>query len=142
MRATIVLLLLATTAAADDAAQVKLSRVSSQDQTSLTAKQVSAKIASSYIGGMRRCYELLLAKTPDAGGAATVKITVGPVGKLAKPAASSFDGTLTRCLKARVASWRFPIPLKYAEPTSARFTIVLEMKPPPPPPPPPPDLAP
>ena len=130
------LLFVATVASADDVAQVKLARVASKDETSLTTKQVSAKIASAYLAGVRRCYEALLATTPEAAGAATMQITVGPVGKLAKHAASSFDVTLTRCLRARVKSWRFPIPLKYAEPTSARFTVVLEMKPPPPPPPP------
>lgn len=142
MKLAAVTLLVATAALADDTAQVKLTRVTTKTVTSLTTKQVSAKIASAYLGGVRRCYEQLLVNSPDAGGAAIVQLTVGPVGKLAAHAVTSFDRELTRCLKPRVGAWRFPIPLKFAEPTSANFTVGFEMKPPPPPPPPPPAPAP
>lgn len=109
--------------------EVKITRVTTRDQTSLAATTVRAKIARAYLAGLRRCYEQVLATTPDASGAATVTFTVNAVGKVSAPAVRSFERGLSRCLRARAAAWRFPIPLKYAEPTTARFTVALQLAP-------------
>ena len=98
--------------------------------SSLKPRTVAHRISVVYGAQLERCYKLVLARKPDARGMLNIDITIDAVGRVGKPALRSFDAGLTRCAGKLVGAWRFPIPQsEYAEPRTARFTIVLALTP-------------
>lgn len=100
------------------------------DPSTLKAADVGAKIASAYLGGVRRCYLAVLAKQPRARGELSLVFTVNAVGKTTMITVKGFDDGVASCVAKLVNDWRFPIPQStYAEPRNARFTIGLGFAP-------------
>lgn len=67
---------------------------------------------------VRRCYDELLLRKPDASGAAAVSLTVSPKGRVAKVAFRQLafgDEPFAACLTKELKSWRFPRPQSGAE---------------------------
>ncbi len=106
---------------------VHIAKVVAHNQTSLGKAEVTRKIEAAYLAGIRRCYLRVLATSPDAAGGATIAFTVSAVGRATTPKVNSFDRALTKCVAGLVGSWRFPIPMKFADPTTAKFTVALEL---------------
>jgi hypothetical protein len=110
---------------------VSVASKAAHDKSSLSAVAVAAKLTSSYLPGIRRCYEELLRKRPAARGALVLDFTVNAVGRLDDPSVKTADDTLAGCVRGVMTSWRFPIPQsEYSEPRTARFTIDLRLAPP------------
>jgi hypothetical protein len=100
------------------------------DPSTLKAPAVAGKIASTYLGAVRRCYVAALAKQPRAKGELSLVFTVNAVGKTTMITVKGFDDGVAGCVAKLVNDWRFPIPQStYAEPRNARFTIGLGFAP-------------
>ena len=110
---------------------VSISSKRAHDPSTLKAEDVAAKAASSYLGGVRRCYQAVLARRPTTRGALTLDFTVDSVGKTtAISVEGGGDDGIAGCVAKLVADWRFPIPQStYAEPRNARFTLGLALTP-------------
>ena len=112
-------------------AVVRVASKTAHDKSSLSAATVAARLSSSYLPAIRRCYEERLRDKPAAGGSLVLEFTVNAVGKLTDPTATIADDTLAGCVRSTMTSWRFPIPQsEYSEPRNARFTIGLRLAPP------------
>lgn len=110
--------------------RVSIASKQAHDPSTLTARHVAAKVASAYLGGVRRCYQAVRASRPTARGALTLDFTVNAVGKTTAIAVKGFNDGLAGCVAKQVADWRFPIPQStYAEPRNARFTLGLALSP-------------
>jgi hypothetical protein len=111
-------------------AVIRVASKTAHDKSSLSAAAVAAKLTSTYMPSIRRCYEALLREKPAARGALVLDFTVNAVGTLTDPAARTAEDTLAACVHGAMASWRFPIPQSaYSEPRNARFTIDLRLAP-------------
>ena len=112
------------------AGRVSISSKQAHDPSTLKAGDVAAKLAAAYLGGVRRCYQVALARRPGTRGTLTLAFTVNAVGKTTAISAKGFDDEIAGCVAKQAAGWRFPIPQStYAEPRNARFTIVLALAP-------------
>ena len=112
------------------AERVTISKTQTHDPSTLKPAQVTAKISSSYLSAVRRCYQTTLAKRPGARGALTLDFTVNAVGKVEGVSVTGFDTGLAACVQTAVTAWRFPIPMSaYAEPRAARFSVGLALTP-------------
>jgi hypothetical protein len=110
--------------------RVSIASKQAHDPSTLTARHVAAKVASAYLGGVRRCYQAVRASRPTARGALTLDFTVNAVGKTTAIAVKGFDDGIAGCVAKQVADWRFPIPQStYTEPRNARFTLGLALSP-------------
>lgn len=110
--------------------RVSISSKQAHDPSTLKADDLAAKIASSYLGGVRRCYQAVLAKRPTTRGALTLDFTVNAVGKTTAISVKGVNDGLAGCVATQIAGWRFPIPQStYAEPRDARFTLGLALAP-------------
>jgi hypothetical protein len=110
--------------------RVSISSKQAHDPSTLTARDVAARVASAYLGGVRRCYQAVRASRPTARGALALDFTVNAVGKTWAIAVKGFDDGIAGCVAKQVADWRFPIPQStYAEPRNARFTLGLALSP-------------
>jgi len=110
---------------------VSISSKHAHDPSTLKAEDVAAKAASSYLGGVRRCYQAVLTRRPTTRGTLTLDFTVSSVGKTtAISVEGGGDDGIAGCVAKLVAGWRFPIPQStYAEPRNARFTLGLALSP-------------
>jgi hypothetical protein len=112
-------------------ATVKVASKKAHDKSSLSAAAVAAKVTSSYLPGIRRCYEELLREKPAARGSLVLDFTVNAVGTLTEPTAKTVEESLAACARGAMTKWRFPIPQsEYSEPRNARFTIDVRFAPP------------
>jgi hypothetical protein len=98
--------------------------------TTLTPGVVLEKIRSTYMGGMKRCYSVLLKNRATVRGKVTILFTVNAVGKVQERDARGFEDRVDACLEAQIADWRFPVPRDSAgTPTQATFALPLELQP-------------
>jgi hypothetical protein len=73
----------------------------------LTVDGMLAKIQSSYMSRMRRCYNKGLTANPTLAGKVTVMFTVSPYGRV-RGAATGIAPKVDACLTSAIADWRFP----------------------------------
>ena len=73
----------------------------------LTVDSMLAKIQSSYMSRLRRCYNRGLASDPSLSGKVTVMFTVNPYGRV-RGAATGIAPKVDACLTSALSSWRFP----------------------------------
>jgi hypothetical protein len=100
------------------------------DKTTLTADIVAAKIRSSYLGGVTRCYRARLAKTPAAKATLTMAFRVDDTGAATAISAVAFDREHDNCVVEHAKSWRFPIPrTKSGAPEVSDFSLVIDLAP-------------
>jgi hypothetical protein len=98
--------------------------------TTLSPDIVLAKIGSSYMGGVKRCYTVLLKNQPSARGKVTISFTVDASGSAQHGAARGFAGTVDACITALIAGWKFPIPKdRTGAPVEASFLLPLDLTP-------------
>ena len=97
--------------------------------TTLTPDVVVAKIRAAYMGGVKRCYSVML-KNSGGRGKVMVTFTVDPTGRVHDGTARGFSDTVDACITAQVADWRFPIPTDPAgTPVEASFALPLDLIP-------------
>lgn len=73
----------------------------------LTVDGMLARIQSSYMSRLRRCYNRGLATDPTLTGMVTVMFTVSPYGRV-RGAATGIAPKVDACLTSALSSWRFP----------------------------------
>jgi hypothetical protein len=97
--------------------------------TTLTADLVVARIRSDYMGGVRRCYSVLLKNHGGAHGKVMVMFTVDPKGR-ATGEAHGFADKVDACITAQITSWKFPAPRdQLGSPTEASFALPIDLRP-------------
>ena len=102
----------------------------SDDDTTLSADAIMAKITSSYMSGIKRCYTTYLKKDASARGKVVLSFTVNETGRAVQTAAHGFAGEVDDCIGNLMTTWRFPIPKdKDGEATEASFAITLQLVP-------------
>lgn len=109
--------------------RISVSDKQSYDESSLTPDAVLAKIMSAYMAGLKRCYKDYLKKDPSARGKVQLSFTVNETGRSVSNKAKGFASEVDSCIQSRMDGWRFPIPKDDAGPTSASFSIALQLVP-------------
>jgi hypothetical protein len=92
--------------------------------TPLTVDTMLAKIQSSYISRMRRCYNKGLSRNPTLGGIVTLTFTVNRYGRVDGEAVG-ITPKVDACLTAALSSWRFPTATARKEATF-RLSVSLQ----------------
>src|SRR5689334_10842398 len=93
----------------------------------LTVDGMLAKINSTYMQGMQRCYVKALSQDASLEGQVTIVFTVNPWGRVSGTAAG-IAPKVDSCLTSQLASWRFPSPRDGKDkPSSATFKINLNL---------------
>jgi hypothetical protein len=92
--------------------------------TPLTVDTMLAKIQSSYISRMRRCYNKGLARNPTLAGIVTLTFTVNRYGRVDGEAVG-ITPKVDRCLTSALSSWRFPTTTARKEATF-RLSVSLQ----------------
>lgn len=87
----------------------------------LTVERVLDKITTSYMPGLRRCYNKGLVHDPALAGKVTVTFTVSPYGRV-RGEATGIAPKVDTCLTAALATWRFPTARKEA---TFRISLLL-----------------
>jgi hypothetical protein len=98
--------------------------------TSLSPDEVLRIITSRYMAGLQRCQALLLRRDAGAQGRVSLALTIDDGGAISAAAADGVDGDLDRCIEARAAGWRFPVPhdMTSGDATSARYELSLSLQ--------------
>lgn len=110
--------------------RISVSDKQSFDESSLTPDAVLAKIMSSYMAGLKRCYNDYLKTDPSAKGKVNLSFTVNETGRSVSNKAKGFADPVDACIQARMDGWRFPIPKDGdSQPTDASFQIALQLVP-------------
>jgi hypothetical protein len=105
------------------------SKPSTDDESSLTPDAVLKRIQS-YMPGITHCYKEYLKKEATARGKVQLTFTVNPSGRVVSPSASGFPGAeVNSCIQSLMGGWTFPIPKADGQPTSATFSIGLQLVP-------------
>lgn len=89
----------------------------------LTVDGMLAKIQSSYMARLRRCYNKGLATDPSLRGKVTLTFTVNRYGRV-DGEATGIAPKVDACLTSAVGSWRFPTSTARKE---ATFRISLQL---------------
>lgn len=89
----------------------------------LTVDAMLAKIQSSYMSRMRRCYNKGLARNPALTGKVTVTFTVNRYGRV-DGEATGIAPKVDACLTSAISTWRFPTTSSRKE---ATFRISLSL---------------
>ena len=98
------------------------------DDTSLTGDAVLAKITSSYLLGLKRCYQRGLATDPGLRGELHLAFTVGPTGRATGEATMTSEAVAS-CVTTVLQTWQFAIPKRGDAPVEARFTVTMRLDP-------------
>jgi hypothetical protein len=111
--------------------RVQVSGKKGFDDSSLTPDAVLAKINSTYMSGLKRCYKDLLKTDPTAGPRVELNFTVNEAGRVTSPSVKSDFSELNSCIKGQMSSpWTFAKPTDSdGEPTEASFQITLALRP-------------
>lgn len=110
--------------------RASLSNHRANDPSSLGSSAVAAKILSTYMLGIKRCYRQRLVQEPAARGRVTLSLEVGETGRVSRHDARGFDASIDACIEQLVATWRFPLPKDDAgDPTTASFQLDLTLVP-------------
>jgi hypothetical protein len=109
--------------------RINVSDKQSFDESTLTPDAVLGKIQQAYMAGLKRCYKNYLTKDASARGKVTLSFTVNETGRSTGGKAKGFASEVDECISGQMSSWRFPIPLDKGEPTTAAFSIALQLVP-------------
>lgn len=100
------------------------------DTSSSEAPEVSRKIASVYLGGLRRCYKDALKRDPSIRGALRLSFTVLENGRTRDGKVTAPDAELGTCVEGLLRSWVFPRPRDAdGEPTEATHELTIRLTP-------------
>lgn len=102
------------------------------DDTTLTVDAVAAKVTTTYLAGIKRCYKRRLDVEPSARGTLHLGFSVSEVGRTDATSAKGggIDESVGTCVETQMATWRFPIPKSAGgKPTTAEFEIDLALAP-------------
>jgi hypothetical protein len=106
------------------------SKPTALDDTNLSPDAILAKIQQQYMAGLKHCYKEYLKKDATARGKVVLDLTVNESGRTVDGKASAFSADeVNSCITSLMGSWRFPIPKKDGEATSASFRIALQLVP-------------
>jgi len=95
----------------------------------LTVDGMLAKINSTYMQGMQRCYVKGLSQDNGLEGQATIVFTVNPWGRVSGTV-SGIAPKVDACLTSQLASWRFPAARDAKDrPTAATFKLNVQLAP-------------
>ncbi len=97
------------------------------DEDAVPAASIAAKIRSSYMGGVKACYERGLKQNPDMGGRVEIEFTIGPLGTVQKASIASSDldnPTVESCIKTAAKAWSFNKP-KSGEPVTVQYPFIF-----------------
>ncbi len=95
--------------------------------SSLTADVLLAKIFSTYMAGLKRCYKQQLAADPAAKGSMQIRFSVEPTGRTTEILVTSFHPDHETCAKGLMQSWRFPVAKgPDGEPVATAFELTLD----------------
>jgi hypothetical protein len=109
--------------------RASVSDASGHDST-LTPAAVLAKIMSSYMAGIKRCYNDHLKDNPDAKGKVSLSFTVSVSGRTVGVSAAGFAAAVDKCIVGRMNGWRFPVPKDAGGTTTdASFQVALQLVP-------------
>ncbi|MDB4957789.1 MAG: hypothetical protein JWO36_5358 [Myxococcales bacterium] len=98
--------------------------------TTLSPDVVLAKIRTDYMGGVKRCYSVLLKNHGAARGSVMITFTVDPAGVAQHGEAHGFADLVDHCITTQIASWKFPVPKdQTGTPTEASFALPLHLEP-------------
>ena len=98
--------------------------------TTLTPDIVLAKIRAAYMGGVKRCYSVLLKNHGGARGRVMITFTVDPNGSAQRAEVHGFADPVDACIAAQIATWRFPLPKNgTGVATEASFALPLDLAP-------------
>jgi len=94
----------------------------------LTVDGMLAKINTTYMQGMQRCYVKGLAQHTSLAGQVTVVFTVNPWGRVSGMV-TGITPKVDACLSSQLSTWRFPSPRDGKDkPTVATFKINLLLR--------------
>lgn|GEM_PF-2301554 len=111
-------------------ASVAVSGGKSLDDTSLTFEAVTAKVVTSYLAALKRCYKQALAIDPSLTTVATVHLSVNEVGRGEVSSVEAPTAELRDCIAGAATYWRFAIPRDASdEPITASFDLALKLSP-------------
>jgi hypothetical protein len=95
---------------------------------SLTADTVLRTIQTSYMAGIKRCYNDLRKTDAKAGGKLALALNITETGRLRDSTVHGFAPSLDACISRGMTSWQFPIPREPSgTPTAASFRITLRL---------------
>ena len=96
---------------------------------SLSVDGMLAKINTTYMQGMQRCYVKGLAQDNSLEGQATIVFTVNPWGRVSGTV-SGIAPKVDACLTNQLSSWRFPAARDSKDrPTVATFKLNVQLAP-------------
>ncbi len=105
------------------------SKPTTDDESSLTPDAVLKRIQS-YMPGITHCYKEYLKKEATARGKVQLTFTVNASGRVVSPSASGFPANeVNSCVQGLMGGWTFPPPKSDGQPTSATFSIGLQLVP-------------
>jgi hypothetical protein len=87
------------------------------------------RIRSRYLSGIKRCHQRVLKHDPRAQGRVSIRMTIGPTGRVTKAKAKGFNAEVDTCITGQASKWRFSAPTDEGKRTSAEFDIPLVLKP-------------
>src|SRR5688572_2537677 len=96
---------------------------------SLPGEQVSQRVHSVYLAGIRRCYKRALAADPTVTGRLALRFTVAETGGVVDPRVQGGPPEMSHCLEELMATWRFPAPKDVdGEPTEVEHEMTLDLR--------------
>jgi hypothetical protein len=118
-----------TRAAKPPKPRVAFSAKQAFDDTTLSADAVAAKVMSTYVADIKRCYQARLGASREEAGKLALAFTVTAEGRTASLSGHSnqLADSVVKCVTAAAASWRFAVPRFDGDATSAAFEIELDL---------------
>jgi hypothetical protein len=89
---------------------------------------IVAKIRTTYIGGLQRCYKKALGGAPTLAGKVALSFTVTEKGKLESGSATGVDEGFEGCVEGLMSRWSFtPVTDQDGDPTEVDLGITLQL---------------
>jgi hypothetical protein len=92
-------------------AKIEVVATTTSKPSSLTPTMIGARVKSSYVYELRRCYARQSWTGKAASGDVTVSFEVNEAAVTKRFRASGFDRMLDRCILGLLPDWKFPKPL-------------------------------
>jgi hypothetical protein len=109
--------------------RISLTKPKADQPTTLTPDTVLAKIQTSYMTGLQRCYRKGLVGDASLAGRVSISFTVDSHGALKDPDAQGVNAQVDACIAGQMDAWRFPFPRdKDGEPTEVSFHVALALQ--------------
>jgi hypothetical protein len=100
-----------------------------QREDRVEADGVLAKLKTTYLSGITRCYELLLASNQRARGPVALAMPMTASGRVDRATARGVAPALEQCIERLTTAWEFPMPRDDRGEPMAGIQVVLHFEP-------------